>query len=60
MTALDVLTAAQGLMQLGQAGVDLYRRMQMGELTEEQAVAEWQRTRETFAAGKAMWDQAGR
>ena len=59
MTPLDILTGIQAAMQLAQAGTDLFRRMQMGELTEEQAAQEWQRTREAFAAGKAMWDQAG-
>tara|TARA_R100001244_G_scaffold2541_3_gene3969 strand:- start:2553 stop:2738 length:186 start_codon:yes stop_codon:yes gene_type:complete len=59
MNPLDILSGAMAAMQLAQAGTDLYRRMQMGELSPEQAAQEWQRTRDAFNAGHAAWEAAG-
>lgn len=59
-TITMIMAAIEAASRLAAAGADIARRLNAGELTDEQAAAEWERTREAYKAGADAWDRAGR
>lgn len=61
MGTLSVIMAAiEAASKLAAAGADIARRIDRGELTDEQAREEWEKTRRAYDAGAQAWDNAKR
>lgn len=59
-TMEKIVAAVEAALKIATAGMDIVNRFKRGELTEEQASAEWERTRQLYAKGAQAWDEAGR
>lgn len=59
-TMATIMAAIEVASKLAAAGANIAQRLGRGELTEAEAQAEWEQTRQLYAAGAAAWDEASR
>lgn len=54
-----IIAGLQAALQMAAAASDILARVRAGNLSEEDAQREWDRTRDQFRAGADAWDRAG-
>ena len=59
-TMATIMAAIEVASKLAAAGANIAQRLSRGELTEAEAQAEWEQTRQLYAKGAQAWDEAGR
>lgn len=56
--AVEILRALGPVMTIAQTGHSIVARLSAGELTEEEARAQWAETQRQYKAGADAWDSA--